>query len=42
LKREEGKVVHIRKSSMAEPAHKRIYDALGLAHRAGKILKTAM
>jgi transposase len=42
LKREDGRVVHIRKSSRAEPAHKRIYDALGLPHQPGKILKTIM
>lgn len=42
LKREDGKVVHIRKSSRVEPAHKRIYDALGIDHRVGKILKTTL
>lgn len=33
LKREDSKVVHIRKSSRSEPPHKKIYDALGLSHR---------
>jgi len=42
LKREDGKVVHIRKSSKAESDHKRIYDALGLPHQVGKILKTTI
>lgn len=42
LKREDGKVVHIRKSSRAEQPHKILYDALGLSHRVGKILKTTM
>jgi transposase len=42
LKQEDGKVVHIRKSSRAEPAHKRIYDALGITHRVGKILKATL
>jgi len=39
LKREDGKVVHIRKSSRAESNHKEIYDALDLSHRPGKIMK---
>lgn len=39
LKREDGKVVHIRKSSRPEPNHKEIYDALGLPHQVGKTLK---
>jgi hypothetical protein len=42
LKREDGKVVHIRKPSRVEPAHKKIYDALGIDHRVGKILKTTL
>ncbi len=39
LKREDGKVVHIRKSSRAESNHKEIYRALGLSHEPGKIMK---
>ena len=42
LKREDGKVVHIRKSSRAESDHKWIYDALGVPHQVGKTLKTTM
>ena len=36
---EDGKVVHIRKSSKAESNHKEIYDALGLPQQLGKTLK---
>ena len=39
LKREDGKVVHIRKSSRAESNHKEIYDALDLPQQLGKTLK---
>ena len=40
LKREDGRVVHIRKSSRLEPYHKKIYDALNLSHQVGKQVKT--
>ena len=39
LKREDSKVVHIRKSSTAEVNHKEIYDALDLPQQLGKTLK---
>ncbi len=39
LKREDGRVVHIRKSSRAESNHKEIYDALDLPQQLGKTLK---
>lgn len=39
LKREDGRVIHIRKSSRPEPNHKEIYDALDLPHQLGKTLK---
>ena len=39
LKREDGRVVHIRKSSRPELNHKEIYDAIGLPHQVGKTLK---
>jgi Transposase DDE domain len=39
LKREDGRVVHLRKSSRAELNHKEIYDALGLSHKLGKTTK---
>ncbi|MBW1857032.1 MAG: IS1634 family transposase, partial [Deltaproteobacteria bacterium] len=39
MKREDGRVVHIRKSSRAESNHKEIYDALDLPQQPGKTLK---
>ena len=39
LKRKDGRVVHIRKSSRPESNHKEIYDAIGLPHQVGKTLK---
>jgi transposase len=40
VKRDDGKVVHIRKSTRPEPFHRKIYDALHLSHRPGKTMKT--
>jgi transposase len=40
VKRDDGKVIHIRKSARPEPFHRKIYDALHLSHRPGKIMKT--
>lgn len=42
MKREDGRVIHIRKSSRPEPVHTRIYDALHLSHRPGKTIKTIL
>jgi transposase len=42
VKRDDGKVIHIRKSTRPEPVHRRIYDALHLSHRPGKTIKTIM
>jgi transposase len=42
MKRKDNKVVHIRKSSKAEPAHQVIYDALNLAYQPGRIVKTVL
>jgi len=42
VKREDGKVIHIRKSSRPESNHKEIYDALDLPSQAGKTLKAIM
>jgi transposase len=42
MKRKDNKVVHIRKSSKAEPSHQAIYDALNLLHKPGKIVKTIL
>jgi len=39
VKREDGRVIHIRKSSRPEPNHKEIYDALGFPHHVGKTVK---
>ncbi|MEI9479993.1 MAG: IS1634 family transposase, partial [Deltaproteobacteria bacterium] len=40
MKRDDGKVIHIRKSTRPEPFHRKIYDALHLSHRPGKTMKT--
>ncbi|MCP4009641.1 MAG: IS1634 family transposase [Proteobacteria bacterium] len=37
---EDGQVVHLRKSTRAEPAQKQIYDALGISSQAGRSQKT--
>ena len=42
VKREDGKVIHIRKSSRPEPNHKEIYEALDLPSQVGKTLKAIM
>ena len=42
MKRQDGKVVRIRKSSKAEPAHQVIYDALNLAYQPGRRVKTIL
>jgi transposase len=40
MKRDDGKVIHIRKSTRPESFHRKIYDALHLSHRPGKTMKT--
>lgn len=40
LKRADGGTLHIRKSTLPEPHPSVIYDALGLAHLPGKVVKT--
>jgi len=40
LKREDGKTLHIRKTSRPEPRQQAIYDALGISDRPGKTEKT--
>ncbi|MES9857147.1 MAG: hypothetical protein ABW166_11145 [Sedimenticola sp.] len=40
LKRKDGKTVHIRKTSRAEPHQKVIYDALGITPQPGRTQKT--
>lgn len=42
MKRDDGKMIHIRKSSRPEPFHVQIYDALNLPHRPGKTIKTVL
>jgi transposase len=42
MKRDDGKMIHIRKSSRPEPFHIRIYDALNVSHRPGKTIKTIL
>ena len=42
MKRKDGKVIHIRKSSKAEPSHQVIYDALNLPCQPGRKLKTIL
>jgi len=42
MKRDDGKMIHIRKSTRPEPFHIQIYDALNLPHRPGKTIKTVL
>jgi transposase len=42
MKREDGKIIRIRKSSKAEPSHQAIYDALNLTYQPGKTVKTIL
>jgi transposase len=42
VKRDDGRVIHIRKSSSPEASHKRIYDALHLCPHPGRTVKTIL
>jgi transposase len=42
MKRKDGKVIYIRKSSKAEPSHQVIYNALNLPYQPGKKIKTIL
>jgi len=42
MKRDDGKIIHIRKSGRPEIFHKKIYDALRLPLRPGKTVKTIL
>jgi hypothetical protein len=42
MKRDDGKIIHIRKSGRPEIFHKRIYEALRLPLRPGKTVKTIL
>jgi len=40
MRRSDGRMLYVRKTAKAEECHQRIYDALGLSPRPGKISKT--
>jgi transposase len=42
MRREDGRIIHIRKSSKAEPPHQAIYDALNLSYQPGEKVKTIL
>ena len=42
MKRKDGKIIHIRKSSKAEAPHQAIYDALNLSYQPGRRAKTIL
>jgi hypothetical protein len=42
VKRSDGKIIYIRKTSQPEPAHIKIYEALGLSLRPGHTVKTIL
>jgi len=42
MKRKDGKMIRIRRSSRAELFHKKIYDALNLSYQPGKTVKTIL
>jgi transposase len=42
MKRDDGKIIHLRQSTQPEMFHKKIYDALGLPHQPGKKVKTIL
>lgn len=42
MKRSDGKMLYVRKTAKPEDCHIKIYDALGLNHRPGKIIKTVL
>jgi transposase len=42
IKRDDNRVIHIRKSTRPEPSHIKIYDALNISHRPGKTIKTIL
>jgi transposase len=39
MKRSDGKMIYVRKTARPEESHLKIYDALGLDHRPGKVTK---
>ncbi|RPI72369.1 MAG: IS1634 family transposase [Desulfobacteraceae bacterium] len=42
MRRSDGKMIYIRKTAKPEECHTKIYDALGLPHRPGRISKTIL
>ncbi|MBL7225224.1 MAG: IS1634 family transposase [Desulfobacteraceae bacterium] len=42
MRRKDGKIIRIRKSSKAEPSHQAIYDALELPHQPGRTTKSIL
>jgi len=42
MRRKDGKMINIRKSSKAEPSHQSIYDALKLPNKPGRTVKTIL
>jgi len=42
MKRQDGRVIYIRKSSKAESSHQALYDALNLPYYPGRIVKTVL
>ena len=42
MKRQEGRMIYIRKSSRMEAYHKKIYDALNLSYQVGRRVKTVV
>ena len=42
MQRSDGKMLYIRKTAKPEDCHTKIYDALGLPHRPGKVSKTIL
>jgi len=42
MKRKDGRAVHLRKSSRAEPSHLTIYKALNLSSQPGRLVKTIL
>ena len=42
VQREDGRTLHVRKTTRAEPRQQRIYDALGISDRPGRTEKTVI
>jgi transposase len=42
MKCKEGSMLYIRQSSQPDERQKEIYDALGITHRAGRVVRTTM